>query len=53
MKLERWNAETDGNLTEQALRGKLEKAGYSVSRYVYPRRKLCADDLRERQRYPK
>lgn len=35
MKIERWNTETDGELTEQAMREKLERAGYSVSRYIY------------------
>jgi len=32
----RWNPSTDGELTEKALRKKLEAQGYSVSRYVYP-----------------
>jgi len=31
-----WNAEKDGPLTERALREKLEREGYRVSRYVYP-----------------
>jgi quercetin dioxygenase-like cupin family protein len=31
-----WNPETDGELTEEALRKRLEAEGYSVSRYVYP-----------------
>jgi quercetin dioxygenase-like cupin family protein len=31
----RWNSESDGELSEQALRRKLESQGYSVSRYVY------------------
>ena len=30
-----WDSETDGELSEQALRRKLESEGYSVSRYVY------------------
>jgi quercetin dioxygenase-like cupin family protein len=30
-----WNASTDGELSEQALRQRLESQGYSVSRYVY------------------
>jgi quercetin dioxygenase-like cupin family protein len=36
MKVERWNAERDGVLSEAALRRKLEKLGYSASRYTYP-----------------
>jgi quercetin dioxygenase-like cupin family protein len=36
MQVERWNTERDGAFTEPALRRKLEKLGYSVSRYVYP-----------------
>ena len=36
MQVERWNAERDGPLSEQALRRKLEGLGYSVSRYTYP-----------------
>jgi quercetin dioxygenase-like cupin family protein len=34
--VQHWNATTDGSLSEQALRRKLEAQGYSVSRYVYP-----------------
>ena len=36
MKVERWDAQRDGTLNERALRGKLEKLGYKVSRYTYP-----------------
>ena len=36
MHVERWNANTEGTLTEKALRAKLERRGYQVSRYVYP-----------------
>lgn len=36
MKVEHWDAQRDGPLTEHALRCKLEKLGYSVSRYTYP-----------------
>jgi quercetin dioxygenase-like cupin family protein len=36
IRIERWNAETDGELTEQKLRMKLESRGYRVSRHVYP-----------------
>jgi len=35
MTVEHWNPETDGNLTEAALRRKLEARGYAVTRYVY------------------
>ena len=36
MSIHRWNPSSDGELTEKALRKKLEADGYSVSRYVYP-----------------
>lgn len=36
MEIERWSDEADGPLDEQALRGKLERRGYRVTRYVYP-----------------
>jgi quercetin dioxygenase-like cupin family protein len=36
LRVEHWNTETDGRLTESALRGKLEGRGYRVTRYVYP-----------------
>ncbi len=36
MKVEHWDAQRDGPLTEHGLRCKLEKLGYSVSRYTYP-----------------
>ncbi|MDB9312792.1 cupin domain-containing protein [Spirulina sp. CS-785/01] len=35
MKLEHWNPQQDGELTEQKMRQKLEEKGYRVSRYVY------------------
>lgn len=31
----RWDSSTDGELSEKALRDRLEAQGYSVSRYVY------------------
>ena len=31
-----WDAATDGELSEQAMRDKLTAMGYQVSRYVYP-----------------
>jgi quercetin dioxygenase-like cupin family protein len=34
--VERWKVEFDGPLSESALRRKLERLGYRVSRYVYP-----------------
>lgn len=36
MKVEHWDAQGDGALSEPALRRKLEKLGYRVSRYTYP-----------------
>jgi quercetin dioxygenase-like cupin family protein len=36
MKVECWDAERDGNLTEAALRRKLESLGYRVTCYTYP-----------------
>lgn len=36
MRIERWDTELDGPLTERALRQKLERQGYIVSRYAYP-----------------
>ena len=36
MKAERWDPKKDGMFSEQALRRKLERLGYHVSRYVYP-----------------
>ena len=35
MKVEHWNTERDGALSERALRRKLEKLGYGVCRYTY------------------
>lgn len=35
MKVDHWQAE-DGPVTEQALKNKLQRLGYSVNRYVYP-----------------
>lgn len=36
MKIEKWNIKRDGPLSEDALRQKLEKMGYEVTRYIYP-----------------
>ena len=36
MNVEHWNNQADGPLTEAALRRKLQRLGYDVSRYVYP-----------------
>ncbi|HKT70264.1 MAG TPA: cupin domain-containing protein [Terriglobales bacterium] len=36
MKVERWDAQRDGVLSEPALRRKLEKLGYHVCRYSHP-----------------
>ena len=35
MRLERWDPARDGALGEAALRAKLERRGYAVSRWVY------------------
>jgi mannose-6-phosphate isomerase-like protein (cupin superfamily) len=35
MKVESWDVKRDGPLSEAALRQKLERRGYRVSRYVY------------------
>ena len=35
MKVDHWQAE-DGPLTEEALKERLQRLGYSVTRYVYP-----------------
>lgn len=35
-KVRRWDEARDGRPTEDALRRRLEKKGYRVSRYVYP-----------------
>ena len=36
MQVEHWNAAADGELSEAALRRKLERRGYRVTRHVYP-----------------
>jgi quercetin dioxygenase-like cupin family protein len=36
MRVEHWNTNDDGVLTEHAMRQKLEAAGYQTARYVYP-----------------
>ena len=36
MEVEKWDPQNDGPFSEQALRRKLERQGYHVSRYVYP-----------------
>ena len=36
MKIEHWDSDQDGPLSETALRAKLEIRGYQVRRYVYP-----------------
>ena len=35
MKVEHWQPEKDGALTETAVRRKLEQLGYRVARYIY------------------
>jgi len=34
MSVHRWDSSSDGELTEKALRKRLEADGYSVSRYI-------------------
>ena len=36
MNVQRWDCDLDGTLSEAGLRRKLEKLGYSVTRYLYP-----------------
>ncbi|WP_455211072.1 cupin domain-containing protein [Kaarinaea lacus] len=36
MQVEHWNPESDGPLSENAMRTKLQQRGYHVNRYVYP-----------------
>jgi mannose-6-phosphate isomerase-like protein (cupin superfamily) len=36
LQVEHWNAATDGELSETALRDKLQRRGYQVTRYHYP-----------------
>ena len=36
MQIEHWNFDTEGELTESALRRKIAARGYQVTRYVYP-----------------
>src|ERR1041384_116647 len=36
MRVRHWNTSLDGPLSEEALRRKLESAGYLVVRYIYP-----------------
>ena len=35
MKIEKWNEESDGMLTELSMRRKLKELGYEMTRYVY------------------
>jgi quercetin dioxygenase-like cupin family protein len=45
MQIEHWHTDHDGPLSEGALRRKLERRGYSVTRYVYsPRMFFPAHD---------
>jgi quercetin dioxygenase-like cupin family protein len=36
LRIDRWNAQRDGILSEETLRRKLEGLGYEATRYVYP-----------------
>ncbi len=43
MQIEHWDAEQDGELSEAALRKKLERRGYTVTLYNYPPGTVFAD----------
>ena len=43
MEVEKWDAERWGKLTEENMRKKLERDGYSVTRYAYPSRTIFPD----------
>jgi mannose-6-phosphate isomerase-like protein (cupin superfamily) len=43
VEIERWDEGRDGRLSERALRLKLERLGYDVTRYVYPPGAFFAD----------
>ncbi len=43
IRVEHWDAKKDGAFSEKALRKKLEKLGYAVSRYIYPPRTFFPD----------
>ncbi len=36
IRVEKWDADQDGPLTEEAMRDRFEALGFNVSRYVYP-----------------
>jgi quercetin dioxygenase-like cupin family protein len=43
VRVEHWNTAADGELSESAMRRKLESKGYGVTRYVYPPGTCFAD----------
>lgn len=47
MHVEKWDPVRDGPLTEKAMREKLAKGGYHVSRYVYPPGTVFPDHLHD------
>ncbi len=47
MKVEPWDTEREGPLSEAALRKKLERRGYRVSRYLYPPGTYFPDHLHD------
>ena len=47
MQVEKWDEKKDGPFSEQALRKKIEKKGYDVSRYVYPPGTYFSDHTHE------
>ena len=47
MKLEHWNEDVDGPLSEEVLRERLESRGYQVERFVYPPGTVFPDHTHE------
>lgn len=47
MNVHRWDTDADGPLTARVFRAKLEKLGYSVTRYQYPPGTYFAPHLHE------
>src|SRR5215211_3730702 len=47
MAVRRWNDALDGPFSEAALRRKLEQAGYTVARYVYPPGTMFPDHVHD------
>ncbi|MBI4005561.1 MAG: cupin domain-containing protein [Gammaproteobacteria bacterium] len=47
MKVQKWDSNTDGPLSESALRNKLESIGYHCTRYIYPPRTVFPEHSHE------